>query len=283
MTEFGLDGDDDPFEEQRANADDPMRRLFEEYGRPNGVQFAVGVVASVAARLLDLLPPVLLGLAIDAVFRDDKAFAPWLVPEAWIPATEDGQLFLTVALIAGAFLLGAAFHWVRNWGFNSFAQHIQHSVRTDTYDTMQRLNMGFFADKQTGELMSILSTDVNRLERFLNDGLNSTFRLAVMVLGIAGILFWLNWQLALIALVPVPLIALFTYEFVRTIQPKYADVRSTVGNVNSRLENNLGGIQVIKSASTEPYESERVKDVSGEYLDANWDAIETRKIGRAHV
>ncbi|WP_254839699.1 ABC transporter ATP-binding protein [Natronomonas marina] len=277
MAEYGLDGDDDdPFEEQRANAEDPMRRLFAEYGRPNAVQFAVGILASVFARLLDLLPPVLLGLAIDAIFRGNKAFALWLVPAAWTPTTEDGQLFLTVGLIGGAFLFGAAFHWVRNWGFNSFAQNIQHSIRTDTYDTMQRLNMDFFADKQTGELMSILSNDVNRLERFLNDGLNSTFRLSVMVLGIAGILFWLNWQLALIALVPVPLIALFTYKFIRIIQPKYADVRSTVGQVNSRLENNLGGIQVIKSANTEPYESDRVEDVSGEYFDANWDAIETR-------
>ena len=276
MSDAAWDDEDDPFEEQRANAEDPMRRLFDEYGRPNTFQFTVGVVASVFARLLDLLPPVLLGLAIDAIFRNDKAFAPWLVPAAWIPATENGQLLLTVLLIGGAFLLGAAFHWVRNWGFNSFAQHIQHDVRTDTYDTMQRLNMDFFADKQTGELMSILSNDVNRLERFLNDGLNSTFRLTVMVLGIAGVLFWLNWQLALIALVPVPLIAVFTYKFIRIIQPKYADVRSTVGNVNSRLENNLGGIQVIKSANTEPYESDRVEDVSEEYFDANWDAVGTR-------
>ena len=268
--------EDDPFEEQRENAEDPMRRLFTEYGGPRRFQFAVGVLASVVARLLDLLPPVLLGLAIDAVFRDDKAFALWLLPETWAPATQDEQLILVVGLIAGAFMFGAVFHWVRNWGFNAFAQHIQHSIRTDTYDTMQRLNMGFFADKQTGELMSILSNDVNRLERFLNDGLNSTFRLAVMVLGIAGILFWLNWQLALIALIPVPLIALFTYKFIQIIQPKYAEVRSTVGNVNSRLENNLGGIQVIKSANTEGYESDRVEDVSGDYFDANWDAIETR-------
>jgi len=276
MADYGLDGDDDPFEAQRENAEDPMARLFAEYGRPNWPRFTVGVLASVAARLLDLLPPVLLGLAIDAVFRNDKAFAVWLVPDAWLPATEDAQLLLTVGIIAAAFLFGAAFHWLRNWGFNAFAQRIQHAIRTDTYDAMQRLNMGFFADKQTGELMSILSNDVNRLERFLNDGLNSTFRLAVMVLGIAGILFWLNWQLALLALVPVPLIAVFTYKFIRIIQPKYADVRSTVGKVNSRLENNLGGIQVIKSANTEPYESDRVEDVSGEYYDANWGAIETR-------
>jgi ATP-binding cassette subfamily B protein len=276
MSDVAWDDDDDPFEAQRANADDPMRRLFGEYGRPNRLQFAVAVIASIAARLLDLLPPVLLGLAVDSIFRDDKPFALWLLPTAWTPTTRSEQLLVTVALIAAAFGSGAIFHWVRNWGFNAFAQHIQHAIRTDTYDTMQRLNMEFFADKQTGELMSILSNDVNRLERFLNDGLNSAFRLAVMVLGIAGILFWLNWQLALIALVPVPLIAVFTYKFIQTIQPKYAEVRSSVGNVNSRLENNLGGIQVIKSANTERYESDRVEDVSEAYLDANWGAIETR-------
>jgi ATP-binding cassette subfamily B protein len=97
-----------------------------------------------------------------------------------------------------------------------------------------------------------------------------------MVVGIAGVLFYYNWQLALIALLPVPLIAGFTSLFVRIIQPKYARVRSSVGAVNSRLENNLGGIQVIKSANTETYESDRVDDVSTEYFDANWDAVGTR-------
>ncbi|MFW5964166.1 MAG: ABC transporter ATP-binding protein, partial [Natronomonas sp.] len=266
---------DDPFEEQRENAENPMGRLFSEYGRPNAFQVIVGIFASIFARLLDLLPPIMLGLAIDSVFGE-QAFSLWLVPEAWTPTDEWTQFWVVIGIIAGAFTLGAAFHWIRNWGFNSFAQNIQHSIRTDTYDTMQRLNMDFFADKQTGELMSILSNDVNRLERFLNDGLNSMFRLSVMVLGIGGVLLYYNWQLALIALLPVPLIAGFTYLFIRIIQPKYARVRSSVGKVNSRLENNLGGIQVIKSANTEPYESDRVDDVSMEYFDANWDAIETR-------
>lgn len=275
MAETVFEDDDDPFEEQRANAENPMGRLFSEYGRPNAIQVTVGIIASVFARLLDLLPPIMLGLAIDSVFGE-QAFSLWLVPEAWTPTDEWTQFWVVIGIIAGAFTIGAAFHWIRNWGFNSFAQNIQHSIRTDTYDTMQRLNMDFFADKQTGELMSILSNDVNRLERFLNDGLNSMFRLSVMVLGIGGILLYYNWQLALIALLPVPLIAGFTYLFIRIIQPKYARVRSSVGKVNSRLENNLGGIQVIKSANTETYESDRVDDVSMEYFDANWDAIGTR-------
>ena len=269
--------EDDPFEEQREKIENPMKRLFREYGLQYKSQVLVGVFASIFARLLDLVPPVLLGFAIDAVFRRDKDFEDiWFVPGSLIPSGQQEQLLLTVALIGGAFLFGSGFHWARNWGFNSFAQNIQHDVRTDTYDKMQRLNMDFFADKQTGEMMSILSNDVNRLERFLNDGMNSMFRLTVMVLGIAAILFYLNWQLALIALLPVPVIALFTYMFIQIIQPKYAEVRSTVGKVNSRLENNLGGIKVIKSSNTEEYESERVDDVSQGYFDANWDAITTR-------
>ncbi|MDZ7687455.1 MAG: ABC transporter ATP-binding protein [Halobacteriales archaeon] len=272
-------GDEDgAFKEQREGVENPMRRLFVEYGRPNSFQAGVGIVSSVFSRLLDLLPPLLLGLSIDAIFLNERDFSLWLVPEAWLPPETEqaAQFWVVVALVAGSFVLAAGFHWLRNWGFNSFAQEIQHAVRTDTYDKMQRLNMEFFADKQTGELMSILSNDVNRLERFLNDGLNSLFRLGVMVVGIGGILFYFNWQLALIALLPVPLVAFFTYVFIRVIQPKYARVRASVGKVNSRLENNLGGIQVIKSSNTEPYESERVEDASGEYFDANWDAIRTR-------
>jgi ATP-binding cassette subfamily B protein len=268
--------EDDPFEEQRADVGNPMGRLFVTYGSENLLQFAVGLLGSVAARLLDLLPPFLLGYAIDAIVRNDKPFGIPYVPDAWLPATREGQLLVTVGIIGFAFFGGAGFHWLRNWGWNSFAQHIQHAIRTDTYDKMQRLNMEFFADKQTGEMMSVLSNDVNRLERFLNEGMNSAFRLAVMVLGIAGLLFYLNPQLALVALVPVPLIAAFTYRFIRRIQPKYAEVRSSVGTLNSRLENNLGGIQVIKSSNTESYESDRVEDVSGDYFDANWDAIDTR-------
>jgi len=267
--------DDDPFEEQREEVDNAMVQLFEEYGRDHDFEAVVAILASVFARVLDLAPPVLLGLAIDSVIQQNKPFLPWL-PRAWVPPDDDGKLILMGGLIAGSFLLGAAFHWVRNWGWNSFSQHIQHEVRTDTYDKMQRLNMDFFATKQTGEMMSILSNDVNRLERFLNDGLNSAFRLSVMVVAIGVYLFFVNWQLAVLTMLPVPIIAVFTYRFVKAIQPKYADVRSSVGHLNSRLENNLGGIQVIKTSNTESYESERVDDVSQGYFDANWGAITIR-------
>ncbi|MDS0280565.1 ABC transporter ATP-binding protein [Haloarcula onubensis] len=268
--------DDDAFEDARERVERPMWRLFTEYGRGQRLAFVVGLVSSIFARMLDLLPPLLLALAIDAVIEDNKRYSLLFVPDAWIPGSTSGQLWLTAGLIAASFGFGAVFHYTRNWGWNKFAQHVQHAVRTDTYETMQRLNMEFFADKQTGEMMSVLSNDVNRLEKFLNDGMNSSSRLVIMVLGIAGYLFYINWQLALVALLPVPLIAVFTRWFIETIQPKYAEVRGSVGALNSRLENNLSGIQIIKTANTENYEADRVKDSSQDYLDANWDAIGTR-------
>ena len=268
--------DSDAFEDEREQVDRPMWRLYAEYGGDRKGYFAVGLASSILARVLDLLPPLLLGIAIDAIFLEESAFSLLFVPDAWLPDTQSGQLWLTGGIIAASFLGGAVFHYTRNWGWNRFAQGVQHDVRTDTYDKMQRLNMDFFADKQTGELMSVLSNDVNRLEKFLNDGMNSVSRLVIMVVGIAVILFSLNWRLALVALLPVPIIAFFTKKFIEIIQPKYADVRSTVGSLNSRLENNLGGIQVIKTSNTEPFESERVDDVSQDYYDANWDAITTR-------
>ncbi|QCS43845.1 ABC transporter ATP-binding protein [Natrinema versiforme] len=278
----GADWDeDDPFEEQREEIENPMKRLFLEYGSNYKGAAVVGVIASIFARVLDLLPALMLGVALDAVIRQDIPYAEAFpvgggLVAPYVPEGRLAQFWLTIGIIAGAFFLSAIFHWTRNWGFNTFAQNVQHDIRTDTYDEMQRLDMGFFADKQTGEMMSILSNDVNRLEKFLNDGMNSLFRLLVMVLGIGGLLLAINWQLALVALLPVPLIAVFTYLFIQTIQPKYAQVRSTVGKVNSRLENNLGGIQVIKSSTTESYESDRVEDVSRQYFDANWGAIRTR-------
>ncbi|MFC6716224.1 ABC transporter ATP-binding protein [Natrialbaceae archaeon GCM10025810] len=276
----GVDWDeDDPFEDQRENVESPMRRLLFEFGRPYWFSVTVGTVASVLARALDLLPALMLAVAIDSVFGDATFHeqVPLVVlPEAWLPATEDGQFWFVAVAIAGSFALGAIFHWVRNWGFNAFSQDIQHDVRTAAYDKMQRLDMEFFANKQTGEMMSVLSNDVNQLERFLNEGLNSATRLIVMVVGIGFLLFWLEPQLALVSLAPVPLIAAFTYVFVKKIQPRYAAVRSSVGKVNSRLENNLGGIQVIKSSNTESFESGRVDDVSRKYYDTNWDAIRLR-------
>ncbi|MFC4356663.1 ABC transporter ATP-binding protein [Halobium salinum] len=277
MSHHTPDDDDDTFEDQRARVDQPMRRLFDEYGRENWLPLTVGLLASVGAHVLALVPPFVLGAAVDAFFTGPpQPFSLPLVPDWLVPASPVGQFWFSAAVIAVTFAGSAIFTWVKGWGLNEFAQSIQHQVRVDTYGAMQRLDLGFFADKQTGELMSILNNDVNRLEQFLNGGLFVASMIATTVVGVVGFLFYLNPQLAVVTMVTVPVVGVFTHKFVQRIQPMYAEVRSTVGRLNSRLENNLGGIEVIKASNAEGYEFDRVEDSSGEYYDTNWKAIKTR-------
>lgn len=253
-----------------------MWRLYAEYGRDNASKGVVGVLGTVLARSLGLIPAFVLGLAIDAIFLDQRPFSLPLVPSEWIPTGADGQLVFAIGLIVGATVLGAAVTWAQNWGWNAFAQHVQHALRVDTYEAMQGLDMGFFDERQTGELLSVLNNDVNRLESFLNDGISSALRIGSMIVGIGAIMLVINPQLAAVALLPVPVLALFTYVFVKRIRPKYAAMRESVGTLNARLENNVGGMQVIKTETAEDYEAERVEGASQGYFDANWDAITTR-------
>lgn len=268
--------DDGTFESIRIENDAAMWRLFREYGRTDLPAFAVGSLASIVSRGMELVPAFVLGVAIDAIFFDRRRFTLPFVPEAWVPTTTAGQIWLAAGLIAAAYVLGAGLSWVNSWTWNHFAQHFQHAVRIDAYDAMQRLNLSFFDEKQTGELMSILNNDVNQLEGFLTNSLNTAIRIVVRVGGMGLVMLLLNWQLALIPVAVIPILAGASYVFVRRIHPKYQEVRSSVGRLNSRLENNLGGVEVVKAYGRESFETDRVSDASQGYLDAQWDAITTR-------
>ncbi|WP_224448855.1 ABC transporter ATP-binding protein [Haloprofundus salilacus] len=258
---------DAPFQALAADVERPIQRVFAEYGMPELQWLTLGVLTSFLSRAANLVPPLLLGVTLNAVESGPSAYSLPLVPDAWLPPGVPGQLALSITLIAIAFVVAAVASWGRTVTLNLFAHRIEHFLRTDTYERMQALDMAFFDDKQTGEIMSVLNNDVNNLEMFFDNALESTIRLVVMVLGIAGVLFYLNWQLAVVTLVFVPVLAGFTYWFMTRVEPVYAAVRSSVGGLNIRLENNLSGIDLIKTTATEAYEAERVRSASQEYFD----------------
>jgi len=253
-----------------------MWRLYAAYGRENAGHAVLGTVMALFARATGLLPALLLGLAIDAVLLGTRPFSLPLVPETWIPATATGQLWFTVGILLGATLLGAVASYLGSYGWNRFAQTIQHDLRTDAYEHLQAQDRAFFDASRTGELLSVLNNDVNQLESFLTDGVNSGLRILALVVGVGLVMLALNPWLALVSLTAVPVLVVFTAVFVRRIQPKYAAMRASVGDLNARLENNVGGIEVIKTEHAERYETERVREASQSYYDTNWDAIRTR-------
>ncbi len=267
---------DGSLDDLRERAPRPMRFLAVRYGRDHIPELVLGGLLTVLGAALFSVPAFVLGIALDALFADTRPFALPLVPDAWLPATTSGQFWLTVGIVTGSFLLASVAGYVRGWALNRVAQDVQHEVRTDTYAAMQTQRLAFFDDHQTGEVMSVLNNDVNQLESFLSEDLQAGVRITVTALVIGAITLYLHWQLALVTLTMVPLLAFASYRFQQTIEPQYSDVRSSVGRLNARLENNIGGISVIKAFGKEPYERERVADTSDDYRSANWEAIRTR-------
>jgi ATP-binding cassette subfamily B protein len=263
-------------DELRATDANAIRRLFLEYGRGEFPRFVLGGVASVLAMAMELVPAYILAVAIDSLFFDTRPFDLAGVPASALPDALPEQFALAAGILAAAYLLGSLLTWVNSWAWNYFAQHFQHAVRVDTYSALQRRELAFFDDKQTGEVMSVLNNDVNQLEDFLTSSLSTGITIVVRVGGMGLVMLLVNWRLALLPVVVIPVLGYLSYRFVQAIQPRYGEVRSSVGELNSRLENNVGGIEVVKAFTTERFETDRVREASREYLDAQWDAITVR-------
>ena len=216
------------------------------------------------------MPPLLVGWVIDSVRGEPPGWILEVLPTGVEPAT-------MAAFLAGLGVVIFGFESLFEWGFQSgfmrVAQNAQHDLRVDTYDSVQRREMAFFERHRLGETMSMLNDDVNQLERFLNTGFNNLLQLLVLFLFCGAILMSTSWQLALVGLIPVPLIVLGSFGYQRLISPRYQVVRERVGSLASRLENNLSGMMVIKSFTAEDFESERVREVSDSYRQANTEAI----------
>lgn len=254
----------------------PFWQLFTTYGREQLPKFILGAVASILRMVMELIPTIVLSIAIDSLFFDTKPFGLPLVPPEWIPSTTGEQFFLVLGIMVVVYLLNSSLGWLNSYMWNSFAQHVQHSLRVDTYESVQRRGVPFFDDRQTGDIMSILNNDINQLEEFLTTHLNNLILITVRVGGMGVVMLLINWKLALIPVVTIPILGFISHKFVQSIGPKYRSVREAVGKLNNRLENNVSGITTVKAFATEPFERTRVADASAQYLDTQWDAISTR-------
>jgi ATP-binding cassette, subfamily B, bacterial len=245
----------------------PLRRLLKKTeAHRNTVRLAA--LCSVVNKLFDLAPPALIGAAIDVVVAKQDSLIARLGFE-----TVEQQLWV---LALGTLLI---------WGFESLfeyfygvlwrnlAQTVQHELRVEAYAHIQDLGLAWFADQSRGGLLSVLNDDVNQLERFLDGGANSLLQVGTTVLAVGASFFLLSPGIAVLAIVPIPLVLWGSFLFQAKIAPRYAEVRQKVGLLNSILSNNLLGIETIKSFTSEAREGSRVEDASQAYRECNRKAI----------
>ena len=121
--------------------------------------------------------------------------------------------------------------------------------------------------------MAIMNDDVNQLERFLDQGATDLLQVATTIIVVGGIMFSVAPEVALWAIVPIPVIVAGSFMYQRRIGVRYSRVRSQVADLNSLLNNNLQGITTIKSFTAEEREASRVSEASEAYREANKEAI----------
>jgi ATP-binding cassette subfamily B protein len=271
------------FEEVRETLDGhPIRSLL-AYARPYWPRLTAGVLASFATRFARLVPPIVVATAIDRVVL--QSGEPGLLADVGLAPAGDivgraarvALLEQLVAIAVLAYLVRSATRFASRYLLQSTAQKVQRDLRNDTYDHIQRLSMDFFVSHQTGGMMSILNSDINRLEQFLNTEFRQMIRVVATVGGISVVLWTYSPKLALIALAPVPVIGLASGLFLTWIEPRYKSIRETVARLNTRLENNLGGTAVIKTFDRYEFERGRVADQSRRYHDEKVAALRVRR------
>jgi ATP-binding cassette, subfamily B, bacterial len=246
----------------------PMLRLF-AYLRTYRLRLWLAVGSSVANKVLDLMPPLLVGWVIDSLRG---------APPSWIAAlggTADPwrRAIVLSGLAVAIFFFESVFQWGYQAGFMNLSQRVQHDLRLDAYNRIQSREIAFFEEHRLGEILAMLNDDVNQLERFLYEGLNDLVQLGVLFVFGSCVMIGTSPQLSLVGMAPIPLIVAGSLLYQRRIAPRYRRVREAVGDLASRIENNVAGIHVIQSFTAEAFETERVRRASQEYRQANFEAI----------
>jgi len=256
-----------PLAGQHMSEGGPFRRLL-TFMRPHRGTVRLATFCSIVNKIWDLAPPLLIGLAVDVVVLKEKSTLAGLgVVDPWHQLV---ALSVLTFLIWG---LESLFEYFYGVLWRNLAQTVQHELRLDTFDHVQKQGMAWFDDRQKGDILAILNDDINQLERFLDKGANDLLQVSTTVVVVGAVFLAISWQVALFAVLPIPLIVWGSFRYQRSLEPRYAKVRSAAGQMNALLENDLSGMSTVQSFTAEQHELERVRSLSNAYREANREAI----------
>ncbi|MDE0707137.1 MAG: ABC transporter ATP-binding protein [Candidatus Poseidoniales archaeon] len=245
----------------------PLMRLLSHLRHHRSIVLLASL-CSVLNKVWDLAPPVLIGMAIDVVAaREDSFLAQMGYPDVY------DQLYILTGITVVIWVLESMFQYFYAVLWRNLAQTAQHELRMSAYAHIQDLEMQWYSEQSTGGLMAIMNDDVNQLERFLDQGATDLLHVATTIIVVGAIMVSVAPEVALLAILPVPIIVTGSFIYQRKIGVRYIKVRGKVADLNALLNNNLHGITTIKSFTAEDREVERVSAASTSYRDANKEAI----------
>lgn len=244
-----------------------MVRLF-RYAIDYRKDIIIATIYSVLNTLFDILPEVLIGLAVDViVYQHTSLLARLGVYDVY------HQLAVLGGLTFFIWVLESIFEYLYSVKWRNLAQALQHQLRIDAYTHIQDADMHYFENMSSGNLVSILNDDINQLERFFDNGINMIIHVIASTIFVGAFFFILAPKVASLAFIPIPFIICGAYYFQYLIGPKYEKIRAKAGELNNKFTTNMMGIATIKSYAAEEYELNSLEKQSMEYQHANSLAI----------
>lgn len=184
---------------------------------------------------------------------------------------------LTLILCA-LYALRILFRFMSNYLAHKAAWYLVGDLRTKTYDKLERMHLGYFHDKQTGDLMSRVVNDTRDFELLYAHMIPETITNIVTFAGVLIVLLTINWKLALVTCAPIPLILVSGVIFAKKVRPFFRISQSKMGELNGKLQDNLSGVHEIQSFGREEYETGRVDEKNFDHVRAMLQALKVSAV-----
>ena len=188
------------------------------------------------------------------------------------------RIGVLTAVLLGLYLLRVLFRFLSSYLSHKAAWYLVGDLRTRVYDKLERMHLGYFHDKQTGDLMSRVVNDTRDFELLYAHMIPESITNLVTFLGVLIMLLTINPKLALITCAPIPLILISGVIFSKKVRPFFRISQKKMGELNAKLQDNLSGVHEIQSFGREEYETERVNERNFEHVRAMLHALKISAI-----
>ncbi|MCE5169778.1 ABC transporter ATP-binding protein/permease [Paenibacillus profundus] len=218
-----------------------MLRRFFAYYQPYKGLFILDFSCAIIAALLELAFP----LAVNRVVDDLLPSGNW----KWI-------LWGCLALL-GIYVICSALHYVVTYWGHKLGINIESDMRKKLFDHVQKLSFRFFDNNKTGHLVSRMTNDLMDIGEIAHHGPEDLFIAIMTLAGAFGIMLGINWELAVLTFIIIPLMIYLSLYFSRKMSRAFKRMFSDIADYNARVENNVSGIRVVQAFSNEKYEIAR--------------------------
>lgn len=242
---------------------------------PHWFKLSLALVAVIGVSVTDLLEPWPLKIVFDYVFSSKRRPEGLTVAVGWIGTDKFAILNFAVLAVLTIAILGAISSYFEKYLTTSVGQWVMHDLRRVLYSHIQRLSLSFHDRKRTGDLISRVTSDIDAVQSLISTVLLGMLVNVLTLVGMVMVMFYLNWQFTLIALVVAPGLFLVIYHFTHRIKEASRAVRRQEGEIVSVLQEVLSSIRVVKAFAREDYEQRRFEQESRQSVEK---ALEARSI-----